>query len=297
MKKIVFSGVALSALVFVVAQALVMNGPDSTNEKPSAIADNSVVPYKDPKLSQVSTKEIATPSETLADESSETEVSVTQKIYNWMKSIVGFENAVMLTAEESDEYLQWQRDKGLLVDDLNSSGYSSYEKSALYALAQQGDLKAYEALLYKVDSNTPEAENLDRIGLILGAFSAPYSLATEVSGVAEKAYDDGDHEAYRSYFVEKLALLEFAKMRGMVLPEKGMERVLDGYKLDDNIEDIQIQAQQRNFEILQEVNAYREKQGWEPLNHELPSAVRRQLATNACGDDANCIRENALPKD
>ncbi len=226
-------------------------------------------------------------------QSIKTKLTSKQNMYSWISSLRGFENSVPIAEEEFEEYEQWLNDTGVFIEDLKKSDYASYDKRTLYALVGQGDLKAFEMLnrMPTYDNAPGETENLNRLGLILGSNDSPYGLAGEMGRNADNAYESGDYEAYRGYFAERLAMYEFGKMRGRTLPPVAMDRLLDSYKLDDDVEKLQRQAQLRSLEILNEVNGIREQKGWDSLSTDLPAGVLRQQAALGCRGDKDCIRQ------
>ncbi len=198
----------------------------------------------------------------------------------------GFEG-IALRDDEFQDYKQWLSENGQLYEEIKHSDYASFDERTLHTLAVEGDMRAYEALRRK---STTSQETLNRLGLMLGASSGAYGLNAEMREKAEAAYEKGDFDAYRRYFIEKLAFLEFSKLRGMVVRNEGMERVYSGYKLEDDVADIRFLAELRSIEILEQVNHARAQHGLAPLEMALPQAVKRQQALAACGGDEKCMR-------
>ncbi len=220
----------------------------------------------------------------------EPELTMQQKLQQWLSSIAGFENSILITENEAEEYEQWLNDTGVF-ENLKQSDYASYDKATLYQLAGEGDIKAFEMLkLMPTYNNTHEEnENLTRMGLVLGSNGAPHDLANEMWNKANTAFDNNDYDAYNRYFIDVIAFYEFAKIRGRALPAETLEKVLSSYKLEGDIEEVKKQAQSRSLDILQEINNFREQKGWSSLSTDLPAGVKRQQAALECRSNRSCV--------
>ena len=85
-------------------------------------------------------------------------------------------------------------------------------------------------------------------------------------------------------------MIELSEKRGLVLSKKSMQRILNGYKLDGDIQQLQIEVKARSLEILNDINSLRYEQGWQPLNNELPKAIMKLKAASDCDGDKACLR-------
>ncbi len=141
MKKYLIGGLAVVLALFIVTKTLVGRAPHGSSDIAPAIpSDSQKNAISVTTLDQGAFEHGKKQLDELSGEVTETPTSLTQKVYKWITSIVGFEEAILLTDDEFEEYQQWQSENGLLTDELKNSDYASYNKATLYNLAQQGDL-------------------------------------------------------------------------------------------------------------------------------------------------------------
>lgn len=284
MKKILIGGAATVCLVFAAFKILVNDSPQPSNDRvvtaptPNTIDKNSESPTTN--SAQALNDRQVDEGESAASSSSVSMTDAIKEALERVRSIVGFENAVWLSQEEHEEHEQWRSERGLNYEEVKNSDYMSYDKSTLYTLAaEQGDLKAYEAIRTKYTDESPEdGIRFQQLGMLIGAPYAPRGMTRYVTDRMEEAYTNGNHEQYRNGFVETLALYDLSARRGAFIPKEGVERFLSSYKLDDDIETLQQQAQQRSVEIRQAINDLRREKGWKPLDDELPTAIQKLQA-------------------
>ena len=284
MKKYLIYGLAAVFAFILVYRFLIDTSLDSSDRLP---ADASHKPSKKNSLTDGGFQNPVNDERDSSDESFgedlDTTASWTKKAQELLNSWAGFEDAVPLTFEEFDEYQQWSSENGMDIAELKNTDYASYSVDALYDLAQQGDIRAYEVLVHKLSEvGTPDEEFsiLYRLGMIIGAPKGSLNLTIDTTNKYQAAYQEGDRETYHTYFVETAALLEHAKMRGTGITGKMINGFLTTYKFDVDIEELKLQAQQRNIEITQEINNLRRQRGWKPLENNIPRVMQKLQTAN-----------------
>ncbi|MEM7363837.1 MAG: hypothetical protein AAF525_07415 [Pseudomonadota bacterium] len=228
----------------------------------------------------------------MREQSPPEEKSIRRRMFEWMMTIKGFDQTVPLNAEEQEQHRRWGLQTGFYLEDLSESDYATYTVDTLFALAEQGDMRAL-AVLQHVKAVGLDVEARDRmrqLGMIMGSNWSLNSAAREAWSVAQRALDGDNREAYRIHFVEQLALYELAQKRGdLGMTPQMMRDVLGSYQLEDSHDALQEMAVTRAVRLEEEINAIRQTRGWQPLRTDPPSGVLRLQAAQRCEGDRTCL--------